>query len=146
MTPRTLTFRVDGEPQPFPKKEFNSKTKTIYARDKGGKKTMWAALIKLRALEAAGIVGRAIYPDPIFPRPQAIEIEIWVYRTQSKSNKSRYPTSRPDLDNLCYTPHNVLQGIIYTDDSQIIDLNEHKRWSGLPGPGMIITVTEVCGE
>lgn len=145
MTPRSITFDVEGEPQPFPKKEFNSKTKTLYPRDKGGKKAAWAGQIKLAAL--AKLCSRTGYTcGPIFKRPQAVSIEVWVYLRRPKSNKLHYPTTRPDLDNLCYTPHNVLQGIIYDDDSQIISLEEHKRWATDGPAGMQITVTEVCGE
>ncbi len=150
MTPRSITFRVDGEPQPFPKKELNFKTKVMYSRDRGGKKAAWAEKIRIAAYRELADVEGQRWQDvcgPLFSRPIPVEIEIWLYRTKPKSNKQPYPTTRPDLDNLCYTPHNVLQGIFYDDDSQIIDLNEHKRWADISCPPcMIITITEVCGE
>jgi Holliday junction resolvase RusA-like endonuclease len=39
---------------------------------------------------------------------------------------------RPDIDNLAYIVTNAMKQIIYHDDSQIVDLILHKRYSETP--------------
>ena len=154
--PKSLTFWVAGEPQPFPKKELNTETGAIYPRDKGGRKKAWATLIAIRA-KMARIKWEDMHRGETFyfTRRHPVAVGIQVFLTQAKSNKDKYPVTRPDFDNVCYTPHNVLQGIFYDDDCQIVlrvPLPEGKFWAGQyydmntifsAEAGMRITVREV---
>ena len=49
---------------------------------------------------------------------------------------------RPDIDNLAYLVTNALKTIFYHDDSQIIDLNLHKRYGEEPKTVIKITPIE----
>lgn len=42
------------------------------------------------------------------------------------------PIKRPDIDNLSYIVVNAMKTIMYEDDSQIVDLNLHKRYGEVP--------------
>lgn len=43
-----------------------------------------------------------------------------------------FPTTRPDLDNMAKTYLDAMNGIVYKDDSQIIELNVKKKYSTVP--------------
>lgn len=53
-------------------------------------------------------------------------------KTTQMINGVIFPIKRPDLDNLSYLIVNAMKGIIYEDDSQIVDLNLHKRYGDAP--------------
>ncbi len=53
-------------------------------------------------------------------------------KTKQMINQTMYPIKRPDIDNLSYLVVNAMKGIIYEDDSQIVDLNLHKRYGETP--------------
>lgn len=53
-------------------------------------------------------------------------------KTKQMINQTIYPIKRPDIDNLSYIVVNAMKGIIYEDDSQIVDLNLHKRYGETP--------------
>lgn len=42
------------------------------------------------------------------------------------------PYKRPDFDNLAYLVTNALKGIVYVDDSQVVDCHIRKRYSQNP--------------
>lgn len=43
-----------------------------------------------------------------------------------------YHIKRPDIDNLAYVVTNALKGIVYKDDSQIVNLHLYKRYAEKP--------------
>jgi Holliday junction resolvase RusA-like endonuclease len=47
-------------------------------------------------------------------------------------NQTVYPIKRPDIDNLAYIVTNAMKEIVYADDSQVVDLILHKRYSEKP--------------
>ncbi len=53
-------------------------------------------------------------------------------KTRQMINGVIFPIKRPDLDNLSYLVVNAFKGIVYEDDSQIVDLNLHKRYGEKP--------------
>lgn len=76
------------------------------------------------------------------PLQDALSVEIWFYRAVQKSisNKEHVrrttgcvrPTVKPDIDNLCKATLDSFNGILWKDDSQIVDLNLHKYYSDNP--------------
>lgn len=58
-------------------------------------------------------------------------------QTQAR-NDELMPTTKPDLDNLTKTVLDALNGIVYRDDSQVVQLALSKRYSDQPG--MFITI------
>ena len=53
-------------------------------------------------------------------------------QTQAR-NDELMPTAKPDLDNLAKTILDALNGIVYRDDSQVVQLAISKRYSDQPG-------------
>lgn len=53
-------------------------------------------------------------------------------RRRQMLNQVILPFKRPDIDNLGYLVTNAMKEIIYKDDSQIVDLYMHKRYSEDP--------------
>lgn len=144
-----ISFKVLGEPQPWPKKEIKIVRRgadKVFAnavdRDPKGLKAAWKQRVQDAAREF--MKGR----DPI-PKRAPLCITLVVYRTRAKSNQYRYPVIIPDGDNYFYLVHNVLEGICYVNDSQLCDYHEYKRWahqnpSGVPG--VYVFIEEVTDE
>lgn len=58
-----------------------------------------------------------------------------------RPSKTKLSVPRPDIDNLCKSVMDALNGILYEDDSQIISLQATKKWAPPARPGAIrITV------
>ncbi|GAW63083.1 RusA family crossover junction endodeoxyribonuclease [Ligilactobacillus acidipiscis] len=74
--------------------------------------------------------------------PRGIKAEIWFYRAVQKSiSKKEHlrrttgqvrPTVNPDTDNYIKSTLDALNGILWRDDSQIVDLTAHKFYSDNP--------------
>lgn len=121
---RMCEFFVEGEPVAMPKKQIavRGKFPVVYERDGKGRARAWRERILLAI--------RDKYPNitPI-KKPSGVEVMLTFYRTRPKSNKNEFPVTKPDLDNLSYLIHNLLEGIFYEDDSQIIRHFEWKYWT-----------------
>ena len=52
-----------------------------------------------------------------------------------------YPTGKPDLDNLLKAIGDGANGVIWTDDSRIVDLHITKRYGLTPGVHVVVTWT-----
>lgn len=55
-----------------------------------------------------------------------------------------YPTVKPDLDNLVKAVLDAINGIVFIDDKQIVDLIVKKRYSDKPR--INVAVRELLGE
>lgn len=53
-----------------------------------------------------------------------------------------YPTKRPDMDNYEKSVLDAMNGIVYADDAQIIEVIQKKRYSR--NPKVIVTVFKSC--
>ena len=67
---------------------------------------------------------------------------VWHYPIPKRTNKANraamlkaeiMPTTRPDLDNVCKSIMDGLNGVAYDDDSQIVSLTAIKRYAEDPG-------------
>lgn len=56
-------------------------------------------------------------------------------------NGTLRPIKRPDFDNLAYVVTNALKGIVYRDDSQVVDCGIHKYFS--ESPRTVVKVWEI---
>jgi Holliday junction resolvase RusA-like endonuclease len=68
------------------------------------------------------------------PMAGSLSMHIVFYIKKPKSTKLEYPINRNpgDIDNLVKNIADSLNGIAYVDDSQIVDLSAHKRYSDQP--------------
>jgi Holliday junction resolvase RusA-like endonuclease len=61
--------------------------------------------------------------------PVAMRVTFYLPRPKSASRKVLYPATRPDLDKLVRSVFDSLQGIIYSEDSRIVDIDAKKRFA-----------------
>lgn len=76
---------------------------------------------------------RAMGNRPPIEGPVSVEIDEWRAKPKSWSEKKKhaaiYVTGKPDCDNLSKLICDAMNGIVYRDDSQISDLEVHRRYS-----------------
>lgn len=91
---------------------------------------------------------RSYAPKDPFEGPLQIDLTFIVPMPKSSGIKTKQmlngvilPIKRPDIDNLSYLVVNAMKGIIYDDDSQIVDLNLHKRYGEIPKT--IVRITQL---
>ena len=63
---------------------------------------------------------------PIQEGPLKVEVKVWF--KQPKSNKTDWHTQRPDVDNVCKLYLDACNGVVWKDDSQIVELIVKKQW------------------
>lgn len=157
----TYQFFVAGEPQPYPKKTSSyRKGAKIYFDDKTGKKSGWMHEISRQVWYALDkpngpIVGcdvplsmcaifRVTRPTS---KPSKRMIKVVVDGVTKLLQKFGFPVWRPDVDNLAYGVTNALTGVIWPDDSQIVDQHIFKRYADEDHPaGVTIRVELVSTE
>jgi Holliday junction resolvase RusA-like endonuclease len=134
-TQEAITFTVYGEAKPAGSKRafVNPKTGKPIVTDVSGKAgRTWRSDVKAAAVEAMD--GR-----PPFDGPLSLSLVIYRERPRShygtgrnagivKSSAPDYPTTRPDLTKLLRGIEDALSGIVYRDDSLIVDQHVVKRF------------------
>lgn len=88
-----------------------------------------------KTMMAMGVIQLKLEKYNFTPFPQYLPLKLTLvfYRTQSVWNKKRckdkYPSRRPDIDNFAKLFMEVGTGLLYYDDSQIVNLLAKKRWT-----------------
>jgi Holliday junction resolvase RusA-like endonuclease len=78
---------------------------------------------------------------PLFDGPAAVTLEILCQVPASWSQKKRaqalagqvYPTTKPDIDNVEKAIFDGLNGVVWRDDVQVVDVSKRKRYADTPG-------------
>jgi len=92
-------------------------------------------------IREAALTAICNYADRKFvPLTGPLRLGVTLMYEQPKSNKMTYKTTRPDLDN-CIKSVDSLNGIVWADDAQIVEIHACKIWG--PVDSMIITVTPI---
>jgi Holliday junction resolvase RusA-like endonuclease len=138
----TITIRVDGVPQPkgsmkgFVVRTRAGKSRAVVTED--NKRTRpWASLIRAAAIDACAS------PDIVFPRdvPVRLSVLFTLPRPVSLPKRVTAPTKKPDLDKLTRAAKDALTGVVWQDDSQVVELTVRKRYAcGLERPGAVAEV------
>ena len=81
-------------------------------------------------------------PEKLLDGPLALEATFYLLRPKSIPKKRKYPHTKPDLDNLIKAVCDALKGLIYTEDSRIVDKIIRKRY-GDP-PRVELKIEEIC--
>lgn len=89
----------------------------------------------VRLCAAREMVGREPFDGAL-----ALTIVIFLEIPKSWSKKKRedaligklYPTSKPDIDNIIKSLKDGMNGIVYRDDSQVVDIRAKKRYAENP--------------
>lgn len=84
--------------------------------------------------------------------PVAVELDIRLAIPKSYSKKKRsaalngvlMPTKKPDIDNIEKSIFDGMNGVVWVDDVQVVDVSKRKRYSDMPG--VTVTVREILAE
>jgi len=138
----SIVLVVDGIPQPQGSKTayvVNGRAVIAEGTPKSRKKLKaWRAAVRA--------VGESFWLSSsgpaMFGGPVIVTTEFRVVRP--KSVKRAMPTIKPDLDHYIRSVGDALTGVIWDDDSQIVEIRARKVYS--PSPGATITVTPYVAD
>lgn len=85
----------------------------------------------------------------LFDGPASVTLEIRCQVPASWSQKKRaqalagqvYPTTKPDIDNVEKAIFDGLNGVVWRDDVQVVDVTKRKRYADTPG--VVVTVIPI---
>lgn len=133
----SLYFIVEGEPVGKGRARSvtrRSKTRGTYIAHVTPEKT--------RSYEAAirSEAARAMENFELMGGPLAMRLEIYMGVPASWSKAKRdaaligeiLPVKKPDVDNVCKAVCDAMNGVVYLDDSQIVDCHISKQYSAVP--------------
>jgi crossover junction endodeoxyribonuclease RusA len=134
---RTVTFRVIGkaEPKGSTKAFLGRGSRFPIVTSDNPRLRGWEQLVREQA--------QAVAREGLFPGPILIAIVFNLPRPQSLPKLARHHCTRPDLDKLVRAVVDALIGLLYVDDSSIVQLHARKCYAE-PGiaPWVCITVAE----
>lgn len=84
----------------------------------------WEDMIRLQILKHK--------PEKLIDGAMALKATFFLQRGKSIPKKREYPETKPDLDNLLKCLTDAMEGIIYTNDSRIVDEAVGKRYGDPP--------------
>jgi Holliday junction resolvase RusA-like endonuclease len=135
----TLTFFVPGLARP-------KGSKRAFALKRGGDYTGRVALVEsagapLKAWErqialvaASQTMGNGLLTGPI-----KLTLYFFLLRPASHPKKRRtWPIGRPDYDKLARAATDALTGVVWRDDSQVVEAHVCKDWGDPPGVRVVI--------
>ncbi len=128
-----VTFKVDGTPVPKGRARYARRGNYISTYTPEKTRT-YETLIKDSAIEAMGASEPLETPVSLYlyirvPIPASATKK----RLQAISDGSEKPTKKPDASNILKSVEDGMNGIVYHDDSQIINIHVTKVYSTLPG-------------
>jgi len=113
-----MDFVIECIPRPWPKENTNRETGFVYHRDPKGYwreyKKVIVATVKAQIIQNGYKMIERYVPVSMgchffLPRPKSVSVK-----------ERRHPCVKPDLDNYEYAIANLLQGLCYVDDCQIV--------------------------
>lgn len=95
----------------------------------------WRRLVADAAAEVA--------TGELFEGAIVLSLVFYLPKPKSAAKSVVYPTKRPDLSKLIRSTEDALKGVLWVDDSQVVDLLVRKRYAGLGAPtGVFVTIEE----
>jgi len=128
-----VTFKVDGTPVPKGRARYARRGNFISTYTPEKTRT-YETLIKEAAIEAMGASEPLETPVSLYlyirvPIPKSCTKK----RLEAIDNGSEKPTKKPDASNILKSVEDGMNGVVYHDDSQIINIHVTKVYSSLPG-------------
>jgi len=128
-----VTFKVDGTPVPKGRARYARRGNFISTYTPEKTRT-YETLIKDAAIEAMGSSEPLETPVSLYlyirvPIPKSCTKK----RLEAIDNGSEKPTKKPDASNILKSVEDGMNGVVYHDDSQIINIHVTKVYSSLPG-------------
>jgi len=134
---RTIQVFIPGVPVPKGSaKAFYVKAlgRARVVQDNAEKQRPWASMIAVMTRDrwTYGVTNSAVHADMLFvmPRPKS---HLRANGSVKGSFAQREHTSKPDVDKLARCVLDALTGVLYTDDSQVVEINARKTYGGAPG-------------
>ena len=124
-----IKFTVYGEPVAQGRPRFNTESGRAYdpAKSRNYKSIGRDAALEVR---------------PVVPLDKPLDVTIKIFKSIPKSfskkkavmaqNRAIRPTTKPDVSNVCKGIEDALNGLIWKDDSQIVNLLVKKFYSDTP--------------
>jgi Holliday junction resolvase RusA-like endonuclease len=124
-----ISMRVPGDPvaQPRPRVAVRGRHATAYVPARHPVHA-WRAAVRERAVWEMAVRGL-----PVAKKEFPLSVELVFEIRKPKSNRTRIPVGKPDLDNLAKAVLDACEGVIWANDSQIWQLSIWKRWGSNPG-------------
>lgn len=140
-----MKLTVLGIPQPKQSARFRSV--------KMGEKTFVKSYQKKEVIENQQNIAYDIkrqLPEAFIPLTDALKVRmVFVFPPLSSWNKKMqnefvtgatiYKDKKPDLDNICKTTMDAMQGVVFINDSQVVDLHCTKIFGPVPMTEITIT-------
>lgn len=138
MSARSIRFEVVGIAQPkgsarafLPKGSTRPVVTSDNPRAKG-----WQQLVAEQAQHVAA--------GGLFVGPVSLWIEFYLPRPLTLPRKVISHIKRPDLDKLARSVNDALTGILYRDDSQVVEIHAYKSYAiGITAPHAYVTIREL---
>lgn len=136
--PRSIMLTIPGPPRPLLRPRFGNGR--VYDPTPNRRAKRLIALIAAEKLSYASV--KTIFTGPLYaglvfylPKPKG----------KIRKNSTPYPFAdcKPDIDNLEKLVYDALNGVLYKDDSQIIESHCWKRWAMDKEPRTEIIITEI---
>ena len=133
-----IHFQVEGDPKGKGRPRFTRAGK--FTRVYTDKQTLdYEALIKFFAAEAMGSTDPLETPVSVFLYirhgvPQSYSKK----RTEACLSGLEQPCKKPDIDNIAKTYLDGMNGVVFKDDTQVIDLHVKKVYSAVPGCDVMV--------
>lgn len=147
---KILNFVAFGLPSPGGSKNAfrNPHTGRIVVVDAGGKKTRtWRTVVAHAARTAMS--GSELMKPPLalviefrMPRPK----HHYKSNGEIKQDAPWFPIVRPDLTKLLRSTEDAMTGIVWHDDSQIVEQNIHRTYSSVEDTGARISVYTITSR
>ena len=138
----TIWFEIPGEPVPQGRPIFSSKTKTARDPDKSRNYKKLVRFYARRSKPPDILKGALIVHIDIFKLPPKSISGVKKNQAALK-NETMRPVTKPDADNYVKSVTDACTGIIWKDDSQVVELLVRKFYS--MNPRVVVKVREIDG-
>lgn len=131
-----------GTPVAKGRPRFSRKSGRTYtpAKTETAERVLRAQLLssaeELQSLPFYGALG--VRAEFVLPVPQS-----WSKKERAAAlDGTRLPTSRPDVDNFAKLVLDAANGVLWPDDSAVVELSVSKRYGAEPGVRLVVTHKE----
>jgi len=133
-----IHFQVEGDPKGKGRPRFTRAGK--FTRVYTDKQTLdYEALIKFFAAEAMGSTDPLETPVSVYLYIRhAVPQSYSKKRTEACLSGLEQPCKKPDIDNIAKTYLDGMNGVVFLDDTQVVDLHVKKVYSAVPGVDVMV--------
>lgn len=127
-----ISFWVNEKPVPWARARVNHSSRVHF---KPEQLRVWQEVVGLHARREMARAGMAItYGAVSLTLRFRLEIPTsWSARKRAAAEANRvYPTARPDIDNYAKAIADAMNGIVYHDDAQIVEMLVRKSYDARP--------------